>query len=70
MIPKLQPIRTTCTELSEAEEINHEQMLAISDFYCHGCHEYWMSENMKLVRESHGETLIWCPECGSGDLES
>jgi len=67
---RIDKITSICTELSEAQEIEHEQMMVVSDFYCRDCQEYWMRENMKLVREPHGETLIWCPECGGGDLES
>ena len=53
--------------------MNHaadEQMMAVSDFYCVDCDEYFMSENMKLVREPHGEYLVHCPNGAQHEIES
>ena len=61
---------TTCTELSEAQEIEHAQMMAVSDYYCRDCQEYFMLENMTLEREPHGEYIVLCPHCGSSEIES
>ena len=63
------PATTICTELSEALEIEHEQMLAISDYYCRTCDEYFLLENMALIREPHGEYTVTCPNGEEHELE-
>jgi len=56
-------------DLREAQEIQHEKMMSVSDYYCADCGEYWMIENMKIVVEPHGERRLFCPGCGSGEIE-
>ena len=58
-----------CTELDEAHDIEHGQMMAVSDFYCRDCDEYWMSENMRIIREPHGEYTVCCPNGQAHEIE-
>ena len=58
------------TELSEAQDIEHEQMMAVSDYYCRECDQYLLLENMDLVQEPHGEWMACCPYDHSHDLET
>lgn len=61
MCLQIDRINTTVTELSEAQEIEHEQMMQVSDYYCRDCDEYWLMENMRLIREPHGSYTAVCP---------
>ena len=58
------------TELSEAQDIEHELMMKISDFHCIECNEYFLSEDARVEREPHGAYTVICPHCGSSEIES
>ena len=58
------------TDLSEALEIEHEQMMAVSDYYCRICDQFFMLENMGLVHEPHGEWTVACPYDQEHELET
>ena len=66
---KLEPINVLVCELADAHDVRHEQIKAISDYYCEHCNEFWMVENMGLEVEPHGETIVTCPDCGTSDVE-
>ena len=63
-------IQHMLTEISEAQDIQHEQMMAVSDYYCRECDEYFMLENMALVQEPHGEYTVACPYDHAHELET
>ena len=38
-------------------------------FTCLNCGSEWEHHELLRIRESHGEVLLYCPGCQSGELE-
>lgn len=40
----------------------------MNEVRCNNCGCVWHEDELKRVREPHGEILCWCPACGAGEL--